>query len=92
LFARVFDHPAREIVVSPVSIDLLRLAMLEIPEAGQPQRRNRPQQEIADPVTARLAAIWSDILGVAGIAPEDNFFALGGHSLNAVRMIARVRK
>ncbi|MBB3891584.1 amino acid adenylation domain-containing protein [Phenylobacterium haematophilum] len=92
LFARVFDHPARQIVVSPVSIDLLRLAMLEIPEAGQPQRQNQPQQEIADPVTARLAAIWSDILGVAGIAPEDDFFALGGHSLNAVRMIARVRK
>lgn len=92
LFARVFDHTARQIVVSPVSIDLVRLAMLETADAGKPHRQNRPEQEIADPVTARLAAIWSDILGVSGIAPEDDFFALGGHSLNAVRMIARVRK
>lgn len=92
LFARVFDHTARQIVVSPVSIDLLRLAMLETSNAGKPRRQERPEQEIADPVTARVAAIWSDILGVSGIAPQDDFFALGGHSLNAVRMIARVRK
>lgn len=92
LFARVFDHAARQIVVSPVSIDLIRLAMLETTDAGKPQRQDRPEQEIADPVTARLAAIWRDILGVSGITPEDDFFALGGHSLSAVRMIARVRK
>lgn len=92
LFARVFDHPARQIVVSPVSIDVIRLAMLETSEVGKPDGENRPAQEIADPMTARLAAIWSDILGVSGIAPEDDFFALGGHSLSAIRMIARVRK
>lgn len=92
LFARAFDHPSPQIVVSPVSVDLLRLAMLETPEVGKSQREDRPQQDIADPVTARLAAIWGDILGVSGVAPEDDFFALGGHSLNAVRMIARVRK
>ncbi|MBA4010670.1 MAG: hypothetical protein C0481_02275 [Phenylobacterium sp.] len=92
LFARVFGHAGRQVVVSPVSVDLIRLAMLEPPDAGKPRSQNRPEQQIADPVTARLAAIWSDILGVSGIAPEDDFFALGGHSLNAVRMIARVRK
>lgn len=92
LFARVFDHTARQIVVSPVSIDVIRLAMLETTGFGKPRSQNRPAQEIADPMTAQLAAIWSDILGVSGIAPEDDFFALGGHSLSAIRMIARVRK
>lgn len=92
LFARVFDHPARQIVVSPVSIDLLRLSMIESPDADGPRRPQAPQQDIADPVTARLAALWGEILGVSGIAPQDDFFALGGHSLSAIRMIARVRK
>ncbi|WP_312163852.1 non-ribosomal peptide synthetase/type I polyketide synthase [Phenylobacterium sp.] len=92
LFARVFDHTARQIVVSPVSIDLLRLAMLDTAQAGKPRLQSGPEHDIADPTTARLAAIWGDILGVSGIAPEDDFFALGGHSLNAVRMIARARK
>ncbi len=33
----------------------------------------------------RIAAIWSEVLGVARIAASDNFFALGGHSLLAVQ-------
>jgi hypothetical protein len=43
------------------------------------------------PITAqastagRIAAIWTKILGVAGIGPQDHFFDLGGHSLLAVQ-------
>jgi amino acid adenylation domain-containing protein len=39
----------------------------------------------------RLIEIWEDVLGVAGIGPDDDFFELGGHSLLAMRVIARVR-
>ncbi len=38
-----------------------------------------------------LAQVWSDVLGVQRIDRRDNFFALGGHSLQATRMLARVR-
>jgi amino acid adenylation domain-containing protein len=44
-----------------------------------------------------LARIWADVLGLAESKPEtsilrdDNFFALGGHSLAAMRMLSRVR-
>jgi amino acid adenylation domain-containing protein len=38
-----------------------------------------------------LAGIWSDLLGVTVVAPEDSFFELGGQSLLATRMISRVR-
>ncbi len=44
----------------------------------------------ADPVTARLAEIWRETLGVDSVAPGDSFFDLGGHSLLAARMLARV--
>jgi len=38
-----------------------------------------------------LAALWMDLLPRARIDRDDNFFAVGGHSLLAVRMLARVR-
>jgi amino acid adenylation domain-containing protein/non-ribosomal peptide synthase protein (TIGR01720 family) len=38
-----------------------------------------------------LAAIWSEVLGLAEIGVEDNFFELGGHSLLATRVLTRVR-
>lgn len=92
LFARVFDHAGRSLVVSPVPLDLVRLRMAEVATAARrrPDRTDAPP--IADPLTAAVAAVWSEILGVSGIGPEDDFFALGGHSLNAVRMFARLRK
>ncbi|MFE0589823.1 amino acid adenylation domain-containing protein [Micromonospora echinospora] len=44
-----------------------------------------------DPVEEQLAALWRDVLGRAEVGVHDNFFALGGHSLTATRLIARVR-
>jgi hypothetical protein len=43
------------------------------------------------PTEAQVAAIWSDLLGVARISVYENFFALGGHSLLAVRVLARMQ-
>jgi amino acid adenylation domain-containing protein len=43
------------------------------------------------PTELQLAAIWSEVLGVTDIGREDDFFALGGHSLVATRVVARVR-
>jgi amino acid adenylation domain-containing protein len=43
------------------------------------------------PVEERLARIWSEVLQVERVGVQDSFFALGGHSLNAMQVIARVR-
>jgi acyl carrier protein len=44
------------------------------------------------PTECRLAAIWSDVLGIEHIGVHDGFFSdLGGHSLLAIRMSSRVR-
>ena len=39
----------------------------------------------------QVAAIWAKALGVKSVAPDDNFFALGGHSLLGVKMIAEIQ-
>jgi acyl transferase domain-containing protein/acyl carrier protein len=41
-------------------------------------------------VETRLAAIWSELLGIDRIGVDDNFFDLGGHSLRAVQLLARI--
>ncbi|MEU1025660.1 condensation domain-containing protein, partial [Streptomyces sp. NPDC005904] len=38
-----------------------------------------------------LAGIWADVLGVDGIGADDDFFDLGGESILAARVLARVR-
>ncbi|MES2936778.1 MAG: amino acid adenylation domain-containing protein [Pseudomonadota bacterium] len=39
----------------------------------------------------RLAAIWSEVLGVERVGAHDSFFQLGGHSLLVTRLMARLR-
>ena len=43
------------------------------------------------PAEQQLIKIWSSLLGVDRIGPDDNFFDLGGHSLHATRVISRIR-
>ncbi|MFG1320381.1 SDR family NAD(P)-dependent oxidoreductase [Xanthobacter autotrophicus] len=45
-----------------------------------------------DGVEAQLAAIWSALLKRPSIAPDDNFFTSGGHSLVAAGLVHRVRE
>jgi fengycin family lipopeptide synthetase B len=39
----------------------------------------------------KLATIWSELLGREQIGINDNFFALGGHSILATQVVSRVR-
>jgi len=52
------------------------------------RRAVQPRNE----VERRLAAIWSELLGVAEVGVEDDFFEIGGHSLLAARLMARVER
>ncbi|MFJ4952734.1 amino acid adenylation domain-containing protein [Streptomyces sp. NPDC088760] len=42
-------------------------------------------------LVAALAAIWESVLGLP-VGPDDNFFALGGNSLHAMRVAAAMRE
>lgn len=42
-------------------------------------------------VLSRLSTIWCELLGTPAVDGDD-FFVLGGHSLSAVRLVARIRQ
>ncbi|MFF2044555.1 non-ribosomal peptide synthetase [Kitasatospora sp. NPDC058170] len=40
----------------------------------------------------QVAEVWRTVLGVSSVAPEDDFLALGGHSLAALRVVHLLRR
>ena len=40
----------------------------------------------------KIARIWADVLGVAGVDEETNFFDLGGHSLLLAELVDRLSR
>ncbi len=62
-------------------------------EAQKARQRTQAEYEApANPTEEALSAIWAKLLAIDRVGRNDNFFALGGHSLMAVQVIARVRQ
>jgi len=61
---------------------------LQIP--GDAGSTRKAAGESRDPIELQLVDIWEDLLDIRPIGVRDNFFDLGGHSLVAVRLMARV--
>lgn len=45
-----------------------------------------------DVIAQRISQVWQHVLGVGQIAPSDNFFEIGGHSLLAVQSHREIRE
>lgn len=103
-FARALGQTGPQIFVS--SLDLPALiartpqaqAQAEHPtgQGGEARGFDRPDLDTEciaprNEVERRLAEFWKELLGLSQVGVEDDFFALGGHSLIAVRLFARVK-
>ncbi|MDS9466350.1 SDR family NAD(P)-dependent oxidoreductase [Paracoccus sp. MBLB3053] len=98
MLSRAISTGLSQVYVSSLDLTAL-IAEAGVTEASAPAEGGfeRPDLdsdfvEPAPGVQAELAAIWSDLLGIAQVGAADSFFDLGGHSLIAVRMFAQVRK
>ncbi|CAM5544138.1 hypothetical protein Sdia_47970 [Streptomyces diastaticus subsp. diastaticus] len=59
---------------------------------GLPDGGRAPEAVEADDRAAVVCAIVRDVLGIAEATVADNFFQLGGHSVQATRLVARLRE
>jgi acyl transferase domain-containing protein/thioesterase domain-containing protein/acyl carrier protein len=74
-----------------VPIDLHQwMQQLERPPSGTRARRRAAAEP--EPLEKRIARVWEQVLGVECVGLQDDFFALGGHSLLLVRMATRLEK
>jgi acyl carrier protein len=72
-------------------VDRRALALL-VPGREEVASRTTESATPRDAVEETLAGIWSGVLETGAIGVHDDFFALGGHSLRATRVMSRVRK
>lgn len=78
------------------------LAELPLNSSGKVDRKALPEPLLQSPQAAdsrplteqeqQLAQIWAAVLGLEQIRPDDHFFMLGGHSLMAAQVRARLRE
>ncbi|MEW5928457.1 MAG: amino acid adenylation domain-containing protein, partial [Gemmatimonadota bacterium] len=98
----VREHLRRALPEYMVPEAVVLLEELPLTTNGKLDRRRLPAPEVAGSaershappeteVERALAQIWSEVLGVERVGREDEFFGLGGHSLRATQVVARVR-
>ncbi len=64
-----------------------------LPEPGiQVAQENNGHAVPRNPVEETLADIWAEVLGIDRVGIHESFFDLGGYSLSATQVLARVRE
>ena len=68
----------------------IQVSALPEPARSRSEAVAKPAAPPVGETEKQLAVIWSELLGTAEINRDDDFFTLGGHSLMALRMFARI--
>lgn len=79
----------RKALANPGSPERIRAAVVEAEAALA--RRDREALSGAGATVDKVRALWESVLGLQDIDDGDDFFALGGTSLQAVRVFTRIR-
>jgi acyl carrier protein len=100
--ATIKQHLGRFLPAYMVPPYFVRLETMPLSSNGKADKKLLPDPdgrppEIAprapnDETEALIVRICEDVLKKDGIGMDDNFFDIGGHSLNAVRLISRIQK
>ncbi|MGB4908991.1 MAG: polyketide synthase dehydratase domain-containing protein, partial [Tabrizicola sp.] len=97
-FLRAIAADGAQVLVSSLDLEaLVKQANAPVATETEGPGFARPDLETAyiaprNTVERTLAGFWSELLGVAEVGVEDDFFTLGGHSLIAVRLFAMIRR
>jgi amino acid adenylation domain-containing protein len=102
------DRELRELLRQRVPVYMvasryMRLEQFPLTPNGKINRRALPAppaQDLTQPTVAasftpmqkRLAEVWEQVLGIAGVQAQDNFYELGGHSLLATEVVQKMEK
>ncbi|MER5693024.1 amino acid adenylation domain-containing protein [Streptomyces mirabilis] len=98
--AAVREHVAERLPRHMVPAAVVVLDAFPLTPNGKLDRRALPRPDFTAatptraPRTTRekaLAGHFAEVLGVARVGAEDDFFQLGGHSMLAARLLARIR-
>jgi amino acid adenylation domain-containing protein len=86
--------PARYVVVPAIplspsgKVDRLTLRELAAEPSAADRLGDRPLTETEQDV----GRVWCDVLGCDDVGPDDDFFAMGGHSLLTLKVVFRLRR
>ncbi len=102
LLASLRTHLRRLLPDHMIPAHLLAIDRVPLTANGKLDRRALPRPEeragAADarpprtPLEEAMAEIWAEVLGLPQVGVDDGFFDLGGHSLIATRLVARMRR
>jgi acyl carrier protein len=87
----VVVHVDRLPLTAAGKIDRAALADLGPRPAPAETDEVREDESAASDAEQLVAEVWAEVLGLERVRAADHFFRLGGHSLIALRMVARVR-
>lgn len=63
-----------------------------LPAPGENDRERQNYQAPGAGIESTLADLWQSLLGIRQVGRQDHFFRLGGHSLMAMQLSARLRE
>ncbi|HEX8149207.1 MAG TPA: amino acid adenylation domain-containing protein [Pyrinomonadaceae bacterium] len=95
-------HLAARVPVYMVPSAFVILERMPLTPSGKLDKRALPAPDVSGaaaayvapsgPAEEALAAIWSQVLGVARVGARDNFFDLGGDSILSIQIISRANR